>query len=437
MPDDPLPLPDRPLDLAIIGAGLAGLVHLHYARQAGLDALVLDRAAGVGGLWRDLPDWQDIQICPVDWTLGDIPITGPRRADIVANVEQWVPRFGLADGLRLNTPVQLARHNGEHWELHTPQGTLRARHLVAATGAHNTPVIPEVRRSASTVRELHSSALRDPTELAGREVLVVGGGASAFDLLDLGLEHQAGHIHWVYRGLRWFTPTNKPKAIAGSFRPFAKLQASGMPPAKQNELINADLRARYAKFGLQALLPEQPLDVLRDQIIPGRARMLGQLGALQRHPGTTVQAIEGPEVLLSDGSRLRPDVLLWGTGYGTHLGFFEEPRVASLRSVGDLAARCACMFRSMDAPNLYFPGVFLDGIGATAWANAMLARTVMSHIRGTARLDMAPVPHKLNHLDMVAHLAQRDPYTYGEGRGLAFYRDLTLNLPDDQPYPMP
>jgi hypothetical protein len=28
----------------------------------------------VGGLWRDLPAWQDIQIRKEDWTLGDLPI---------------------------------------------------------------------------------------------------------------------------------------------------------------------------------------------------------------------------------------------------------------------------------------------------------------------------------------------------------------------------
>ncbi len=427
----------RTLDLAILGAGLAGVVHLHYARQAGLDALVIDRADGVGGLWRDLPDWQDIQICPVDWTVGDIPITGPMRAEIVANVEQWVPRFGLADGLCLGTPVTLARHNGSCWELHTPQGVLRARHLVAATGAHNVPSVPEVRRSAATVRELHSSQLREPGELAGRSVMVVGGGASAFDLLDQCLQHGASRIAWVYRGLRWFTPTTKPKAVAGSFRPFAKLQANRVPVAKQNELINADMQARYAKFGLQALLPAQPLDVLHDQIIPGRARMLQQLDALTRHPGATVQAIEGGEVLLSDGSRERPDVLLWGTGYGTSLRCFESPAIAGITSVAGLSARCGCIMRSLDAPDLYFPGVGLDGIGATSWMFAIGARTIMSHIRGTARLDMVPTPHKMNHLDMVAHLAARDPASYPEGRGLEYYRELTLTLPDDQPYPMP
>ena len=61
---------ERLLDVAIIGAGVAGVVHLHYARQLGLEAFVLERDDGVGGLWRKLPSWQDIQMGTLDWVLG-------------------------------------------------------------------------------------------------------------------------------------------------------------------------------------------------------------------------------------------------------------------------------------------------------------------------------------------------------------------------------
>ena len=424
------------LDLAIIGGGIAGIVHLHYARQSGLDALLLEKQRGVGGLWRELPAWQDIQISPVDWALGDMQVAEPTQPHILANIEAWVERFALADGIRLDSPVRVARHTGTCWELDTPQGTVRARHLVAATGGHNTPAIPVVRRRHSTVRELHSSALRDPTELTGRDVMVVGGGASAFDLLDQCFEHKARRVVWVYRGLRWFAPTGKPKEIAGSVRPYAKMQATGMTAAQQNAVLQADLLARYEKFGIQTIRPDRPMDVLHDQLIPGRARMLSNFGAIERYRGT-VEALEGEVVKLADGTSLKADLLLWGTGYETDLSYFENPRIAAIRSVNELCARCACIFRSMDAPDLYFPAVGLDGIGAAPWYNALIARSIMSHIRGTAQLDMEPVPHRLNHFDIAQYLASRDSGTYSAERGWEFYRDLALTTPDDQAYPLP
>ncbi|MEO7850679.1 MAG: hypothetical protein ABIR94_00300, partial [Rubrivivax sp.] len=126
-----------------------------------------------------------------------------------------------------------------------------------------------------------------------------------------------------------------------------------------------------------------------------------------------------------------------GTGYASDLAYFEDPRLSSIRSVNELGSRCGCIFRSLDAPDLYFPSVGLDGIGAAPWANSLIARSIMSHIRGTARLDRVPVGHKINHFEIARYLAQRDPGSYSEARGWDFYRDLALNTPDDEPYPIP
>ncbi len=426
---------DRLLDVAIVGGGLAGIVHLHYARQAGLDALVLEARDGIGGLWRELPAWQDIQISPLDWAVGDLPLDGPMQPQILANIEAWCERFALADGIRLGSPVRRARHDGEHWQLDTPQGTVRAHHLVAASGGHNTPVMPPVQRQGSHVRELHSSALHDLRELAGRDVLVVGGGASSFDLLDQCITHGARRVVWVYRGTRWFMPTRQPKAIAGSVRPFAKMQASGMSAAQQSATIGADMLSRYRKFGIQSIQPERPPDVLQDQLIPGRPTMLAHFDSIERVRGK-VASIDGARITLSDGTRVEADLILWGTGYATDLRWFDLPQLAAIRSVNELCSRCACIFRSLDAPNLYFPGVGLDGIGAAPWNYMLIARSIMSHIRGTARLDRVPVGHKVNHFDIVRHLAARDPGSFPEGRGWDYYRELALNTPDDQRYPI-
>ena len=50
-------------------------------------------------------------------------------------------------------------------------------------------------------------------------------------------------------GLRWFTPTHKPKAVAGSVRPFAKMQASGMTTAQRR----GDIRPASARPTVRSL----------------------------------------------------------------------------------------------------------------------------------------------------------------------------------------
>jgi hypothetical protein len=423
-------------DVAIIGGGLAGVVALAYARRAGLEAIVLERQDRVGGLWRDLPAWQDIQISAADWTLGGLPLHGTTQPHILANIEAWVERFDLADGIRLNAPVQRAREDASGWALTTPQGMVHSRHLVAATGAHNTPLIPEVSRAASTVREFHSSALRDPGVLTGRDVLVVGGGASAFDLLDLCFQHGARRVIWAYRGTRWFTPTRKPKHIAGSVWPLARMQVSGLTVEQQSAAIGADLRSRYGKFGITGIMPARDFDVRRDQIIPGRPGMLEHFAAIERHRAC-VDAIAGGTVTLSDGHRVEADLLLWGTGYSVDLSYFASAETASIRTLDALIARCGCIFRSLDAANLYFPAVGLDGTGAAPWFYALVCRSIMSHIRGTAQLDNMALGHKLNHFDIVDYLAPRDPASFPPDTWLAHFRDIALNTPDGKPYPIP
>ena len=427
---------EKPLDVAIVGGGLAGVVALLYARRAGLDAVVLERQRRIGGLWRDLPAWQDIQIGAADWALGDLPLDGTHQPHILANIESWVERFELADGIRLNAPVQRARANGSGWALATPQGTVRTRHLVAATGAHNTPLIPPIARSDSAVPEFHSGALHDPHRLTDKVVLVVGGGASAFDLLDLCFQQGARRVVWVYRGLRWFFPSSQPKHVAGSLRGFARLQASGSTAAQQSATIDADLRSRYAKFGIESIMPAHGFDVQRDQLIPGRAGMLSNFDAIERHRGS-VESIAGRTVTLSDGHRVEPDVLLWGTGYGVDLSYFEAPEIASIRTLDALAARCGGIFRSLDAPNLYFPGVGLDGIGAAPWTFSLFSRSIMSHIRGTARLGSEVLGHKVNHFDIAEYLGPRDPASFAPDRWRAQFRALALETPDERPYPIP
>ncbi|MBI5275815.1 MAG: NAD(P)/FAD-dependent oxidoreductase [Burkholderiales bacterium] len=426
--------PQGKLDVAIVGAGIAGVIALYYARRAGLRARLFDAQPGVGGLWRQLPAWQDIQIAAADWTVGDLPLGGTFQPHILANIEAWVERFGLAADISLTTPVRATPRPGG-WALATPDGEVAATHLVAATGAHNRPFMPAVRRVSSAVTELHSSALTDPAVLAGQSVLVVGAGASSLDLLDLSVQHGARDIAWAHRGLRWFTPTRKPKAVAGSVRELSRLQASGMTHAQQSAAIESDLRGRYDKFGLRAIVPAFAFDILHHQVMPGRHRMIEHFASIRRLPATP-EVIEGTTVTLSDGTTLRPDLLLWGTGYTTDLSWLDVPALAAVRNTQELRQRCGGVFRSLDAPQLYFTAVGLDGVGSTSFAFSLSCRSIMSHIRGTADLGLERITHNVNHFDLVPFLAARDPASFPVGWQKA-YRDLQLGTPDDQPYPIP
>ncbi len=94
------------VDFIIVGAGTGDILSLKYAKDAGLNAAVLERASRVGGLWPDLPPWKDIQICKRDWTLGDVPIEGEDQQSVPRNIESWVERFDLSSRVRLGVCVR-------------------------------------------------------------------------------------------------------------------------------------------------------------------------------------------------------------------------------------------------------------------------------------------------------------------------------------------
>jgi cation diffusion facilitator CzcD-associated flavoprotein CzcO len=420
------------IDVAIVGAGAGGVIALYYAIQAGLGTVVLEKQQTIGGLWAQLPPWQDIQNREEDWTLGNLPIAGVDQGSILANIRQWVERFDLAGHIRLGCPVVSAVPSDGGWEIETPATRIRAKALISATGVHNRPVIPQIHRSLTTIAEFHSSALRDPAILSGKKVVVVGGGASAFDLIDLALEYGAARIVWVYRALKWMVPTAKPKKFASNLRELGRRHMLGEPA----ETIDAELRTRYRRFGIEELLPDSPFDVGRDQLIPGRWRLIANLGRIERHRDE-IEAIKGNAVSLRSGATIDADIVLWGTGYETDLSYLRCLGLHETTRPDQLARRCGSMVMSLDAPNLFFVSVGLESTSATPWHYAHLARTIVSQIRGTATLSREPVLKHLNFFGVPTFLAAFDPASFPAGQWRDQYLALVTEFPNDQPLPMP
>ncbi len=425
------------LDLLIIGGGIGGVICLKYAKDAGLKALLLEKRERIGGLWRDVPPWQDIQFRKEDWALGDLPLAGEDQANILQNIEAWVDRFDLSPHIVVNADVKHAQPQENGWRVRTDTETYESRWLIAATGGHNSPFIPEIDRDNSSVTEFHSSALREPRQLEGKRVTVVGGGASAYDLLDLCFEHGAASVSWVYRSTKWMRPTRQRKYVGTDMRLLSRFQMLGLPVSIINKLTNRDLRIRYQRAGLKEIMPDGEFDVGRDQLIPGRRRMIKNFRQIARHRGE-VRSVHGNTVTVSDGSQLESDLLLWGTGYRTDMDYLDVEALRNAKGLNEMARRCYSVFRSMDAPNLFLlaPGV-LETNTATPWAYAHVARSIMSHIAGIPVFMDPPRPTMTNHYDLVKMIARRDRRNYPLGRWYAKYFRLAMFHPKRQPLPLP
>lgn len=424
-------------DLIIIGGGIGGIISLKYAKDAGLDTILLESGDAVGGLWRDLPAWQDIQFRKEDWTLGDLPIAGEDQSSILANIRAWVERFGLAPSIRLGTRVTSARPGDGGWQVDAEGYSDRSKFLIAATGGHNRPVVPQIERVRPTLIEYHSSALRDPAEITGKDVVVVGGGASAYDLLDLCFEKQAHSVTWVHRSLKWMFPTLRPKYFATALRALSRTQMLGVSRTEQNKRINRELRVRYKKAGIEELMPDKAFDFGNQLLIPGRRRMIQNIARIARHR-SEITRIEGNTVVFSSGYSCNADMVLWGTGYETDLSYLKVDSLSQLTRPDAINRRCGGHFLALDAPNLFIlaQGV-LETNTATPWAYAHAAKSIMSHIKGNTVFDSVPINTNTNHYELVRFLAKRDRANYPAVLWYLKYLYLAFLQPDDQPMPIP
>ncbi|SDU46351.1 Predicted flavoprotein CzcO associated with the cation diffusion facilitator CzcD [Gordonia westfalica] len=191
---------DRPheLDVAIIGAGFAGLgMATQLARRGRESFVVLERADAVGGTWRDnvYPGIAcDIPAHlysfsfrpPADWAS-----RYPSGREIRDYLEQTVADEGLAEHILLNTELRQATWDeaSSDWVITAatsdgPGRTFRARSLVLAVGRLSEAKIPDIEGLEGFPGQIvHTAAWHDDVAVDGARVGIVGTGASAVQLI--------------------------------------------------------------------------------------------------------------------------------------------------------------------------------------------------------------------------------------------------------------
>lgn len=177
------------LDLAIVGAGPAGLSAALSAEEQGLRYAVFEQADDLGGTIYNYPRRKLTHTQPVE-----IPLYGPLTKEQYTKEELLELFGGLVDrhGLEIRFGHRVLKVAGDEdrgFELDTSGGTSRARRVVLAMGRRGTP-----RKLGVPGEELPKVMyqVRDAAEYQGQRILVVGGGDSAVEAA-MGLARQAGN----------------------------------------------------------------------------------------------------------------------------------------------------------------------------------------------------------------------------------------------------
>ena len=185
----PTRLPSR-TDVAVIGAGQAGLTMSWHLQQAGREHVLLERRSTLGGGWQDR--WDAFCLVSPNWTAsfpdatydGDDPDGFMPRDELVGRVAGYATTIGAP--VVLEASVERLRPAGTGgFTLDTTQGPVHAREAIVATGGFHVPNIPAIAAGLpSRVLSLHSSAYRREGDLPEGAILVVGTGQTGCQLAE-------------------------------------------------------------------------------------------------------------------------------------------------------------------------------------------------------------------------------------------------------------
>lgn len=183
------------MDVAIVGAGPAGLAAAAAAHERRLSYVALEQEEDLGGTIYHYPRRKLVLVQAVDVPLlGRLEEAEYEKEDLLRILQDLTRRFGLR--VRFGEKVSEIRRDGGLFSLRTPKGLYLARFAVLALGRRGTPRklgVPGEERPKVMYQ------LVDAESYEGQRILVVGGGDSAVEAA-LGLaRHRSNRVTLSYR----------------------------------------------------------------------------------------------------------------------------------------------------------------------------------------------------------------------------------------------
>lgn len=280
------------LDVAIIGAGVAGISAAVEAKKQGLKFEVYEATANFSTVV-NFPKGKPIYTYPTDFTpAGEFHVSAPVKEELVEEMEGQRKGAGIEP---LHRRVERVARKGDGLEVVFSEGDpVRAQRVIIAIGRSG-----NFRKLGCPGEDLEKvyNRLFDPKEFYGKNVLVVGGGDSALEAA-IALATCGSHVTLSYRKKEFSRP--KPENL---------------------DKINALVKDPAAHVGVQRPVSERVTTAAGYEMRGDKAP-----GSLQLRLGTTVKEVRPDAVTLSGSEEetLPNDVVFAMIGRDAPLEFFRR-----------------------------------------------------------------------------------------------------------------
>jgi len=399
--------PNVPFTVAIIGAGMSGILAGIRLKQAGVPFVILEKNHDVGGTWLEntYPGARvDVSNAFYSYSFAqktDWPKHYSTQDVLLDYFRDVAGEYGIREHVRFNTEVLEAAFDeaSGSWRLQVrgangAEETVEVQGVISAVGQLNRPKMPEI-KGMETFRgpSFHSARWDHSVDLKGKRVVVIGTGASAAQFIpsiapevaDLtvfqrtppwlvpvpqyhdevpgGLQwlfrHVPHYVHWYRFWLFWNTTDGMLAA--------ATVDESWEPKTLAVSEANDQLRMLLTGY-LQMQFGDRPdlLEKVLPKYPPAAKRLVLDNGiwaaTLKRDNVRLVtdgiREVTAAGVVAADGTEYPADVIIYGTGF--QASKFLTPMRVKGRGGADLHAQWngdARAYMGITVPN--FPNLFL------------------------------------------------------------------------------
>jgi cation diffusion facilitator CzcD-associated flavoprotein CzcO len=342
------PVDEHPAELAVevlvVGAGFSGVGAAIRLRQAGFeDLLVLEKAADLGGTWRDntYPGCAvDVPSALYSYSFALNPGWSrifARQPEIHDYLRATAERYAVTPLIRYDTEVLRAEWSGDarRWRVETTRGTFTASFLVVSCGPWHRPFVPDLPGlDGFPGLVMHTARWDRGIALAGQRVAVVGTGASAIQVIPE-IAPMVSELHVFQRTPPWVLPRPDlamPAVLRRVLRRLPRVQRAlrSMQYAGQEALGHALRRPRLLRpvqalawLNLRLAVRDPALrKALTPRYVIGCKRILTSSSyykALARSNARVhacaVREISGRQIIGADGTATEVDVIILATGF--------------------------------------------------------------------------------------------------------------------------
>ncbi len=324
-------------DIAVIGAGPAGLAVGACLRKASLNFIILERDHKIASSWHrhyerlHLHTVKQLSSLPYFPFPAVYPRYVPRNL-MIEYLDRYAANFDLRP--RFGDTVRAVGRDGNRWLIQGTSSSISAPYVVVASGFNTEPVIPSVPGMEKfRGKAIHSAEYINARPFAGQSVLVIGMGNSgaevALDLSEGGARPSISlrdGVHVVPRDL-FGIPIQLVAMLATRVLPST---ASERLFPRILDLALGDLSKHGIRRPREGILRRVASSARIPVIDVGTVRKIAE-GAISIEPG--ISAVTEDGAIFDGGNERKFEAIIFATGYRPNYRSFLQ--VDGIRIRGD------------------------------------------------------------------------------------------------------